>query len=202
MKKLFFFGAFLLALGMGFVSCGSDDEEGNETPDYVYDTFDEPYLGFGASALQIKEACQGKELLAEDGEVLMYAGRKKAAFEAYYLEELRLEASMVFCGTEAVEADEIVGFLNERYKALGGEDMDEDGEDDTWIYSDSKRNLGVILTVDVVDEDVYWTVGYGKLDLNEAKKKAKGLKGYTIPKGMKQLTTGMYVDALKEAVNK
>lgn len=195
---------------MGFASCGSDDnddaggagEGGGNGVEYAYNTFDEPFLGFGSSALQIKEACAKKTLIGENGSVLMYQGNKKAEYEAYYLENLRLATSMMFCNVDLVEADEIVGFLNERYAYMGGIDSDKDGGEDEWLYYDESRSLAVMLTVAELNEDVCWAVSYVHYEMSEAKKKVKAIKTVAMPANVTKVTTGQHIDAINAVINK
>lgn len=208
MKKLLFFGTFLVALCVGFVSCGDDDEEGDGgnggNPSYTYDTFNEPYMQWGATMAQVKNANKGKTVIGETEDAIIYVGEKKAAMEGYAFLNSKLYGSQVWLDVDAVEATEVVGFLDERYTAYDSEDTDGDGTDDVWVYVEQERDLAIALIVETMGEDVYYAITYMALSANASAPMmaAKAKASVTALPGMKRVLTGAQIEVLNAAFHK
>lgn len=151
-------GRNLKALRVGSAKIYNSVANFDVTVEPIYDTYMEPYTKWGASRSSVKSYMKGYTIYIDDTEQLVYYGEYKESLTIYNFENSKLEMSGVACSADYVSAEEMVGYLQERYIYLGESELS-DG-DTAWLYSTTDGKSSIVLMLGATDSSVLYMIYY------------------------------------------
>lgn len=151
------------AVRVGNTSVRANDAECKVTVDGRLHTYEEPFMGFGASKSEAKQAMSGFRLTNETGDYLYYEGKGDITNNVI----LSFDAGVYNVGmvqTTLSEAMDVLDFLAERYVYMG--------EYDEYLVMMNVEETVLVM----IDVDYVLTVGYGSA-VDETAKRLAPLTG-------------------------
>lgn len=127
------------------------------TPQYSY--FNEPYMQFGASMQNVKDAMKGYTLVSEQSKALVYEGHGYTSLIMYSFEDSKLKYSYIM--TKSTYSTEVANWTAERYIYVTNT------TDYIGMVSVDMQTL-VFISPMKLNSSWYYTIGYAKYDKNSS----------------------------------